>query len=66
MKDESFDFVTGLNIFNIELLCGKKVEARGASRSVKMELGVITNNDGERKWRCGIEFEHISSITSIF
>ena len=24
MKDESFDFVTGLNIFNIELLCGKR------------------------------------------
>jgi len=56
----------GLNIFNIELLCGKKVEARGASRSVKMELGVITNNDKERKWRYGIEFENISSITSIF
>jgi len=49
MKDESFDFVIGLNIFNIELLCGKKVEARGASRSVKMELGVITNNDGGKK-----------------
>ena len=24
MKDESFDFVIGLNIFNIELLCVKK------------------------------------------
>ena len=44
----------------------KKVEARGASSRVKMELGVITNNDKERKWRYGIEFENISSITSIF
>ena len=45
---------------------GKKVEARRASSRVKMELGVITNNDMERKWRCGIEFENILSITGIF
>ena len=44
----------------------KKVEARGASSRVKMERGLITNNDRERKWRCGIEFENILSITGIF
>ena len=43
----------------------RRASSRASSR-VKMELGVITNNDMERKWRCGIEFENISSITGIF
>jgi hypothetical protein len=43
-----------------------EISGRGASSHVKMEVGVIANNDRERKWGHEIEFKIISSITGIF
>jgi len=63
MKDESFHFVTGLNIFNQHFIIMWKKSGRGASSSrMEIQFGVMTNNDRERKWRCETKFENVSSM----
>ena len=59
INDESFHLITGLNIFGQQR---HHVEKK-TKRCVKSceSVSVVTINDRERKWRCEIQFENISS-----